>query len=259
LRAARAGINVREVEIPLSPKQPDEITDRLVSAMGPRTRVLSFSGITSPTGLILPARQICSAARDKGVITVLDGAHMDGQIPVHLHELGCDYFAGSPHKWVFAPPGCGLLYGRDDLLDGLWPSVVTSGWDNKSGLHAARFMMVGTNNRATIDGMIEGLRFLGRVGPPQVYERMHHLARLVLKEAQQRSYLELVTPDDSRLFQAMVTVRFKTDQLEALFAALKQSKICVLGGQRLRLSTHIHTRPSDIDKFFQICDRILAK
>ena len=43
------------------------------------------------------------------MITVLDGAHMDGQVPVNLNELGCDYFAGSPHKWLFAPPGCGLL------------------------------------------------------------------------------------------------------------------------------------------------------
>ena len=215
--------------------------------------------ITSPTGLILPARQICRAAHEKGVITVLDGAHMDGQIPVNLHKLSCDYFAGSPHKWLFAPPGCGLLYGRDDLLDRLWPCVVSSGWDNKAGLHAARFMMIGTNNRSTIDGMIAGVRFLKGLGEQVVYERMHHLARLAMKAAQRRSYLEAVTRDDSRFFQAMLSIRFKTDKLESLWPALKERKIFVLGGQQLRLSFHIHTRPSDIEKFFEVCDRILKR
>jgi selenocysteine lyase/cysteine desulfurase len=193
------------------------------------------------------------------VITVVDGAHMDGQVPVNLNELGCDYFAGSPHKWLFAPPGCGLLYGRDDALDRLWPCIVSSGWDNKAGLRSARFMMVGTNNRSTIDGMIAGVRFLKKLGEEVVYDRMHQLARWVLSEAKQRSYLEIVTPDDARFFQAMVSIRFKTDKLEALWPALKESKICVLGGQRLRLSLHIHTRRTDIEKFFEVCDRILAR
>lgn len=258
LKAARYGTTVREVEIPVTPKQPEELTDRLISAIGPRTRVISFSGITSPTGLILPARQICRAAREKGVLTVLDGAHMDGQVPVNLHDLGCDYFAGSPHKWLFAPPGCGLLYGREDALDRLWPLCVSSGWDNKQSHHSARFMMIGTNNRSTIDGMIAGVRFLKELGEDAAYKRMHELARLVMKEAQKRNYLELVTADDSRFFQSMVSIRFKSDKLEALWPALKASKINVLGGQRIRLSLHVHTRRSDIAKFFEVCDRVLA-
>ena len=80
LKAARTGITVREVEIPLTPKEPAEILDRLIAAIGPRTRVLSFSGITSPTGLILPSRELCRAVREKGLLTVIDGAHMDGQV-----------------------------------------------------------------------------------------------------------------------------------------------------------------------------------
>ncbi len=258
LKAARVGITVREVEIPLTPRQPEEILDRLVTAMGPKTRVLSFSGITSPTGLILPVQQICAAARAKGVISVLDGAHLDGQIHVDLRGLGCDYFAGSPHKWLFAPPGCGLLYGRDSLLDRLWPCVVSSGWDNKDGLHAARFMMIGTNNRSTIDGMIAGVRFFKSIGEEVIFARMHQLARRAMRAAQQRRYLEVVTADDSRFFQAMLCLRFKTDKLDALWPALREQKICTLGGQRLRLSFHIHTRPSDIDHFFEVCDRVLG-
>lgn len=255
LKAARFGTTIRQVEIPITPKEPADLTERIVSAIGPKTRVLSFSGITSPTGLILPIQQICQAAREKGLITVVDGAHMVGQIPFALRELGCDYLAGSPHKWLFAPPGCGLLYGREDRLDRLWPSVVSMGWDNKAEWNAARFMIVGTNNRGTIEGMLAGLRFLKSLGETTVYQRLHHLARVALQSAQQRDYLEIITPDDSRFFQAMVTIRFKTDRLDALWDALKVNNIYTLHGQQLRLSMHVHTRSGDIQKFFEVCDQ----
>ena len=257
VKAARSGITLREIDIPVSPRDSGELLDRLVSALGPRTRVLSFSGITSPTGLVLPAREICEAARARGVITVLDGAHMDGQMPVNLRELGCDYFAGSPHKWLFAPAGCGLLYGRPEALDRLWPTVASSGWDNKTGLKAARFMMVGTNNRATIDGMIAGLRFLKALGEEVVYARQHDLAAHALTSARQRNYLEVVTPEDPRLHRAMISLRFKSDPPEALWSAMRHEDIGVIGGQRPRLSFHVHTRKSDIDRFFGVCDRVL--
>ena len=155
---------------------------------------------------------------------------MDGQVPVNLHALDCDYFAASPHKWMFAPAGSGLLYGRGEFLDRIWPCVATSGWDNKQELHAARFMMVGTNNRAMFAGMMEGLRFLKRLGPELVYARTHHLARLVLEQVHRREYFELVTPDDSRSFHAMVSFRCNAKNIDALPAALRANNINAIVG-----------------------------
>jgi isopenicillin-N epimerase len=259
MRAARSGIQVREVEIPVNPKDPGELAQRMIDAIGPKTRVISFSGITSPTGLVLPAQDICRAARDKGIITLIDGAHMDGQIPVDVHDLGCDYFAGSPHKWMFAPAGSGLLYGRGDALNQLWPTVCNSGWDNKTGMHAARFMMIGTNNRAIVNGMIAGLRFLKSLGADAVYARQQELARHILRHVRERRYLEAVTSDDPRLFRAMVTFKFIPSELTPLWEALKSNKIYVLGGQRIRMSANIYTRKSDIDAFFRLSDRHFGK
>lgn len=182
---------------------------------------------------------------------------MDGQLPVNLRELGCDYFAGSPHKWLFAPAGYWLLYGRPEALDRLWPSVASGGWDNKTGLKAARFMMVGTNNLATIDAMIAGLRFLKELGEEAVYERQHALAAHALSAVRQRSYLEWVTPEDPRLHRAMISLRFKSEPPEALWSAMRNEDIGVIGGQRPRLSFRMHTRKSDIDWFFGVCDRML--
>lgn len=257
MRAARTGITVREVEIPVTPKDPGELAERMISSIGPKTRAMMFSGITSPTGLVMPVREICRAARERGVISVVDGAHMDGQVHVNLTDLGCDYFTGSPHKWMFAPAGCGLLYGRDSNLDRLWPAVCNSGWDNATGLHAARFMMMGTNNKAIIEGMMTGLRFLKALGPEAVYARQHQLIRHAMKKVRERPYVELVTPDDDRMFNAMLSIRFKESDVTKMFAAMKEANIYVIGGQRSRVSANIYARPSDIDAFFDVCDRFL--
>jgi selenocysteine lyase/cysteine desulfurase len=250
MRQARQGIAVREVPIPLPPKSAAEVADRIVSAIGPRTRVLSFSGITSPTGLILPIREICDAARAKGVITVVDGAHMHGQIPFHTADLNCDYMAGSPHKWVYAPAGCGLLYIREENLEKLWPSIVSGSW-NQTKLKAARFMNMGTNNRAILEGMMAGLRFLKQLGPERVYARMHQVARYIFLKASQCPHVTLLTPDDDTQFGSLVTVKFKRENLEPFHGLLKKRRIWANMGRQVRLSAHIHTRFRDVDAYFE--------
>jgi isopenicillin-N epimerase len=257
MRQARHGIRVREVEIPLPPKSPEQLADRVISAIGPHTRVLSFSGILSPTGTVLPVKEICRAAREKGVITLVDGAHMHGQIPVRISDLGCDFFAASPHKWMFSPAGCGFLYIREEMLDRLWPSVTTTAWEDHT-LKAARFMMVGTNNRAIFEGLAAGIRFSDAIGHDSIYSRIHQLARIGLERARKYPYVELLTPDDDRMFGGLVCMQFRKDP-KPLFDLCARKKVWVMGSQRFRLSTHIHTRPQDLDTFFGLMEETLGK
>ena len=256
-KRARYGITIREVQIPLPPKDPTQLADLMISAIGPKTRVLSFSGIISPTGLIMPIREICDAARAKGVITLVDGAHMHGQMALKISDLHCDFFAASPHKWLFAPAGSGFLYIREENLDRLWPLNTTGGWDDKS-LKAGRFMRQGTNNRAIFEGMIAGLRFNQAVGSDRIYARIHHLARHTYERAAKLPYIELLTPNDDRMFAAIVCIKFKKDSAAVWQEASKQN-IFVSGGQQVRLSSHIHTRPADIDQLFDIIENKMGK
>jgi selenocysteine lyase/cysteine desulfurase len=256
-KRARYGITIREVPIPLPPKDPGQLADLMISAIGPKTRIVSFSGIISPTGLIMPIREICDAARAKGVLTLVDGAHMHGQMALKLSDLHCDFFAGSPHKWMFAPAGSGFLYIREEKLDLLWPLNVTGGWDDKS-LKAGRFMRQGTNNRAIIQGMIAGLRFAQAVGPDRIYARIHQLARQTYARAAKLPYIQLLTPNDDRMFAALVCIKFNKDS-GAVWQETARRKIFVSGGQQSRLSTHIHTRPSDIDELFDIIEDKMGK
>ena len=251
LREARHGLRVRTVEIPLPPRESAQLVDRLIGAIGPKTRVLSFSGILTTTGLVMPVREICRAARAKGVITLVDGAHMHGQIPFRIDELECDFLAGSPHKWLFAPPGCGLLYIRDEMLDRLWPTVTTEAWTNR-GLKAARFMQVGTNSRAVLEGMGAGIRFAQGIGPDRVYRRIHELARRARTLAAAIPELELLTPDDDRLYGGLVAFRIPKPIFARFAKKAAAEKMWIYGSDLMRIATHVHTRPQDVDRFFAL-------
>jgi isopenicillin-N epimerase len=257
LRQAREGIVLREIEIPLPPKSPEQIADLVTGAFGPKTRVVSFSGITTTTGLITPMKDICAAARAKGIVSVVDGAHITGQIPFRLDEVDCDYFVGSPHKWLFAPAGCGLLYIREENLRKLWPTVVTARWDQQD-LGAARFMMMGTNNRAIFEGMMAGLRFSAQIGSDRIYKRIHSLAQYTYAKARDCRHVELLTPQNDSMYGSLVTMRFRQGNPDKLWSACKEKKIWVVEGERVRLSLHIHTRKSDVDEFFSLVDETLA-
>ena len=103
--------------------------DELAAALGPRTKTVSVSHITSPTALVLPVGEICAAAREVGVLSVVDGAHAPGQLPLDLARLGADIYAGNCHKWLSAPKGAGFLWARPEHQDWIDPLVVSWGYD----------------------------------------------------------------------------------------------------------------------------------
>ena len=252
VREAKGELSTRVVDLPLPPESPGQLVDRVISAIGPKTRVLSFSGITSPTGLLMPIREICDAARERGVVTVVDGAHMSGQVAYAIGDMHCDYYAGSPHKWLFAPAGSGLLYIRKDRLDEHFPVIATAGWDDKS-LRAGRFMRFGTNNRAIIAGTMAGLRFAQALGPEAIYARIHELAVDVYRRARELPYVELLSPEDDSMYGSLVTFRIDLPdaRLQRLWALCDERLIWTTSNPQLRVSTHIHTRREDLDLFFE--------
>src|SRR5207237_6345919 len=106
--AQRQGLTVRTFPLPVLASEPGEIVDAFCKAITERTRLLFFSHVLSPTGLVLPAQAICAEARRRGVLTVVDGAHAPAMIPVDLDAIGADFYGGNCHKWLLAPTGSGF-------------------------------------------------------------------------------------------------------------------------------------------------------
>lgn len=174
-RAKRYGIVVKEFEIPKSPKSPDEILERLESVITPRTRVISVSHITTVTGGMLPVKEISRVAREKNIISLIDGAHAIGQLPIDMHEIGCDYYATSPHKWLFAPKGTGVLYCRKGMAEKLWCHTASGSWD-KPELGCERLTNIGTSNYSLLVGLAASMEFQEKLGKELIAERGRYLA-----------------------------------------------------------------------------------
>jgi isopenicillin-N epimerase len=104
--------------------EPEELAARI----GPKTRAVSVSHITSPTALVLPVEEICAAARAAGALAIVDGAHAPGQLPLDLERLGADIYAGNCHKWLCSPKGAGFLWARPEHQGWIAPLVISWGY-----------------------------------------------------------------------------------------------------------------------------------
>jgi isopenicillin-N epimerase len=121
--------------------------DELVANIGVRTRAVLVSHITSPTALVLQVEQICAAARKAGVLSIVDGAHAPGQIPLDVDVLGADIYAGNCHKWLCAPKGSGFLWARPEHQEWIEPLVISWGYHEEADF-GERHGWQGTNDPA---------------------------------------------------------------------------------------------------------------
>src|SRR5439155_7968066 len=126
--AQRQGLTVRMFPLPVLAEDPGEIVAAFRAALTERTRLAFFSHVLSPTGLVLPVKEMCEEARRRGVLTMIDGAHAPAMVPVNVDQIPCDFYGGNGHKWLLAPTGAGFLYLGKGSEDRLQPLQVSWGW-----------------------------------------------------------------------------------------------------------------------------------
>ena len=175
LAAARRGVVVKELPFPIPTSDPSDIVGLFEAAITPRTKVISVSHVTFATGCMLPVRELAALARPRGIVTVVDGAHAIGMLHLDMHDLGMDCYASSPYKWMGAPVGSGFLYMRRDVQDRIWPTVVTTGWDDAEG-GAARFDRLSQRAGPIVAGTAAAIDFQEAIGRERIERRIRTLA-----------------------------------------------------------------------------------
>ena len=255
LRGKRHGVVVKQIPMEaVFDKGPDAILQAFADAITPRTRVVMFSHITSGLGVRLPARELCTLARERGALSIVDGAQAIGQIAVDVKQLGCDAYVASPHKWLLAPKGTGILYITRALQPRVWSTLASGGFDDDT-TGAFRFMHYGTGSLPVMYGLRAALAFINRIGIERI-ERWDTMLTKRLRDGLARIPLARVSsPSDARLMAGITTFSFNGQPGRDLQNALWERKIRVRaqGGSRgVRLSAHLYVSPADIDRVVEV-------
>jgi selenocysteine lyase/cysteine desulfurase len=255
------GINVKLFE-------PDDPIGRIAAGMTPRTRVVSISHVTCTTGLKVPAREIASLCREKGVFSVFDGAQSAGMFPIDLHDMGCDFYATSGHKWLLGPKGTGILYINKRNLDTWKPTYVGAYSDKAFDLDGLALELLkqapateyGTRNTPLILGLGAAFDYLTSLGMERVAARGRELAARLKKGLARNPSIETLTPMTEQ--GSMVTFRpkgKKADPWQWVNRLKKEHRIRVRpvgehGLNAIRVSTHIYNTKDEVDRLLAALD-----
>jgi selenocysteine lyase/cysteine desulfurase len=266
----RKKITLTEVELPIKPSNKQEIIDLFEKAITPRTKVMTFCHINYTNGLRMPVKELCDLAKQHGIITLIDGAHAPGMITFDLHEMGCDFYAGSLHKWLCGPPGTGILYLRKDMVQHLWPTeceVYTAGAGTI--INCDKFNGRGQLITPAIATLLDAMDLQNTIGRDTIQKRILALNKYCKERIiDEWGPEKLLSPaaDNEDLCTGLVAFNpFETpyatqpNNISAVYKALYAKKIAVrtIGYKEkhadekpisaLRISTHLYNNYDQID------------
>lgn len=261
LLEARRGVRLSVASLPVPAVSAEELVDEVWNAVSPQTRVVSVSHMTFTTGALMPVVELARRCRDRGIVFCVDGAHPPGMLSLDVGDIGGDFYASSPHKWVLAPQGCGLLYLAPAWRTRLWPTLVSGGWDDEA-LGAHRLNHMGTVDESRLAGLLAASEYLLALGMDRVEARVRYLRGRLEDGLASIDGVRLVTPMAEALKGGMVS--FSVDGVESSDLQRHLSRVAsvrtrVIGEYDygwMRLSTHIYNRPDEIDRVLDLVDGV---
>ncbi|MFG0275867.1 MAG: aminotransferase class V-fold PLP-dependent enzyme [Phycisphaerales bacterium] len=251
-RERREGVKLIEVEIPVPAEDDDEVVRRFEAAITPRTRLMLVSHVINISGQILPVKRIVDMARRHGVPVIVDGAHGFAHFQFTLDELGCDYYATSLHKWLFAPHGTGLLYVRRDRIGDLWPLMAA---DPHMDDNIRKFEEIGTHPAAGYLAIGEALTFNQSIGFARKEARLRWLRNYWAKRLLEHDRIRLHTSLDPRYSCGLATVEIEGIAPNDLNAWLWRTHRIITTPinhaqfRGIRVTPSVYTLPEELDRF----------
>jgi selenocysteine lyase/cysteine desulfurase len=253
-----------------------ETLERIAALITKRTRVIAVPHIPCTNGQVLPVKEICKLARERGIYSCIDGAHGPGMLMLDLHDMGCDTYASCCHKWMLGPKGTGFLYVRAEFGAVLQPYFVGGGssggdWDM---VHTPGYMppyadsahryFGGTQSLGLTMGVMASIDFLDSIGMDNVYRRVKYLGGYL----QQRllslgDKIELLTPVEEQSYCGVNSFRIQGVPYNDFYKTCAENYIRVRavpenGINCIRISTHIYNNTQEIDKLADLVERTVV-
>ncbi len=230
-----------------------------------RTKVISLSHITAPTGLIFPLAEVCRRAREAGILTLIDGAHAPGQIDVNLDTLGADFYTGNGHKWLCTPRGAAFLYARPEVQSLLEPLIISWGYDSPTASGKTfqdYFSWIGTSDPSPYLAVADAVAFQRNIDPARL-EACHRLAVEAWQELQALfGETPLAEPPENWLARmAAVGLPADIDRAQWMERLSREHQIEVIireweGRNLLRVSLQVYNDRSDLDRLLSALHKI---
>lgn len=276
--ARRREVIVKQIDLPVPLAGPEQALGLFAGAVTERTKVIAFSHVQYDDGAVLPVRDLCAFARQRGILTVVDGAQALGMLELAVRDLGCDFYATCCHKWLGGSHGTGALYVRREMLDRLWPveprgldSVPPVFWptdaDGNADVPAALHKLGNIVPYAwpALRGVEAALEFQQQIGRAKIEARVRELAIYARLRLQQVPGIELLTPARPGLWAGILTFRVPGKSAPDLAAAVERThRVHIRPVHRpndaqgaLRLSLHVFNTHDDVEKLIQALQQAL--
>ena len=251
-KAKRFGYTVSVISQPNPHPGAEYFVEAATRAITPRTRVLAFTHQTSTVGDVLPATELCRLARERGVLTLVDGASALGVLDVDLSAMQPDFYTGSAHKWPCGPKEVGVLYVNARAKERIHPSIISA---YPGAVGVSRMMeAMGQRDEPAIIGFGEALAFQTTIGRTVIEDRSRSLAKALIDGLRRIDGVHLWTHPDPARSGPVVTFRPGNLDIPKLSAALyKADRIgCATrtGTDRpgIRFSPHIYNTMAEVDR-----------
>lgn len=261
-KAKRFGFTVTTVQHVVPHPGADHYVDLFAKAITPRTRLIGFTHLTSNSGDLFPAKDICAMARSRGVLTLLDGAQTFGALDVNLGDIRPDFYTGSAHKWPCGPKECGVLFVNKDVHDRIWPSVIGV-YPGAVGI-SRKLEGMGQRDDARLVALAEAIRFRESIGRTVIEERLRQLSGFLVGELIKLDGVHVYTdPSPDRSANLVV---FRPGSLDprrfSMALAEKDGVVATLrGGQDrpgLRISPHLYNTMDEMERVVAATKRELG-
>ncbi|HEX6904816.1 MAG TPA: aminotransferase class V-fold PLP-dependent enzyme [Thermoanaerobaculia bacterium] len=261
-RARREGIVLKQFSIPVPAEDDDEVVERFRQNITPKTKLILVSHVINLTGQILPVKRVVELGRERGIPVIVDGAHSFAHFDFTHADLGCDYYATSLHKWLFAPHGTGMLFVKRDKIRGLWPLMAAPA--SLDG-DIRKYEEIGTHPSAQNLAIAEALTFHEGIGPKRKEERLRYLrdrwATRLLRNDRVRLHTSLKPGKSCGLATVEILDVDPVKIAEHLWSRYRILVTPIVHPEfrGLRVTPSVYTTVQEIDRFAEVMEEIAEK